>query len=189
MKRARILAGALAASLACAGANAIDFTFSQSGFAGGSVTGSFSGEDVDGDGFLSFDLFAPGADTVSAFSLLFSGGGGLGAFSLGLADLEGLIFKIDGDDILGNDFNPDGLPEGLAAFDGATGNYFYAGDAFTLSAGVQGEVGNFYSYDFLESTSEATAVETVPDSGSSAALLGGAMLGLFAVGRRFSRNK
>lgn len=185
-KRARILAGVLAASMACASASAIDFSFSQSGFSGGTVSGSFSGEDVDGDGFLSFSIYTPSTDVITAFSLVFSGGSSLASFSLGLGDLEQIVFKANGDSIIGNDVDPSFGPEGLAAFDALTGNYFFAGDALTLASGVQGEVGNFSNGAFVESTDEATAAVSVPDAGSSAVMLGGALLGLVALGRCFS---
>lgn len=190
-KRARILAGVLAAGIACSSASALSFTFSQGGFAeGATLTGNFSGDDSNGDGYLSHLPFAlPTAiEEITSFSLSFSGNSLVGAFTLGLSELEGLSFKLGGDALIGNDFDPVLGPEGLAVFDGATGSYFFAGEVFTSLPGAQGEVGNFYSLSMDVSSSGASAAEQVPDAGSSAALLGGAMLGLFAIGRRCSRS-
>ena len=69
-----------------------NYSFSQSGWTGGAlVTGSFSGLDLDGD-----DQLNSFHGEISAFSMHFSGNGYAGAFSLGLADLHGLIYDLDG---------------------------------------------------------------------------------------------
>jgi hypothetical protein len=85
-----LLALALAASPARSAVTT--FTFSQGGFGGGAqVTGSFTGEDTNGNGQLSsFD------DEISDFTLNFAGTATVGAFTLGLADLFGLIYDLDG---------------------------------------------------------------------------------------------
>lgn len=68
------------------------FTFSQAGFAeGATVVGSFTGEDLDTDGQL-----ASFAGEISDFQMSFSGNSVVPAFSLGFADLSGLVYDLDG---------------------------------------------------------------------------------------------
>jgi len=85
---------------ASSSAHAISFSFSQTDFQfGGSVAGTFSGEDVNGDGFL-FN------NELSEFTLNFSGDLLVGPFTLGLGELFALSFDLgDGDDIFGNGDN------------------------------------------------------------------------------------
>lgn len=91
------------AALVAAPTSATTFVFSEGGFAeGASISGYFVGDDVDGDGILSsFD------GEVTDFSVSFSGNSHIGAFTLGYADLIGLVYHLDGTigdgDFLGND--------------------------------------------------------------------------------------
>lgn len=78
---------ALAAALAQP-AQAETFTFSQNGYAdGATLTGSFSGTDLDGDGWLyGYEL--------TAFELHWSGNRAVEAFSHGFDDRAGLEFDL-----------------------------------------------------------------------------------------------
>jgi hypothetical protein len=68
------------------------FTFSHSGFSEGAVlTGFFSGEDLDGDGKLS-SL----EGEVTDFAMHFSGNARVAAFSIGLDELDGLVYFLNG---------------------------------------------------------------------------------------------
>ncbi len=111
--RPRLVASALLAVAAVAAAPlaaAASYTFTQGGYSGGGVlSGSFSGVDVDGDGWLA-QLGAGGE--LSAFALGFAGDAQVAAFTLGAADLQGLVLRLDGGP-LGDDASPPG--EGLAA--------------------------------------------------------------------------
>jgi hypothetical protein len=71
---------------------AVDFSFSQAGFSeGAGVTGTFTGSDLDLDGQLSsFE------GEILAFSMTFSGNSIVPTFSLGLVDLFGLVYDLDG---------------------------------------------------------------------------------------------
>ncbi len=91
------------------------FTFSQGGFAeGATVSGSFSGEDLDSDGQLaSFN------GEISDFQMSFSGNSVVPAFSLGFAELNGLVYDLNGGPL--GDGQVLGI-EGIAA-DDATFSY------------------------------------------------------------------
>jgi len=83
----------LIASLAAAPAQAQSYSFHQTGFAGGAtVSGHFSGVDLDGDGWLyGYEL--------TAFELNFSGNYAVAAFHHGLQDLSGIAYRI-GDSVI-----------------------------------------------------------------------------------------
>ena len=77
---------------ASAAASQQTFTFSQDGFAeGATVAGSFSGEDLNSDGQL-----ASFGGEISDFQMSFSGNSVVPAFSLGFADLTGLVYDLNG---------------------------------------------------------------------------------------------
>lgn len=85
----------------------VSYNFSHSGFdEGASVTGMFTGEDLDGNGKLSSFR-----GELIDFKMRFSGNNLVPAFSLGFADLVGIIYGLDseslGDDSSGN--NPEGI--------------------------------------------------------------------------------
>jgi len=81
---------ALAAAGLCIGSSvqAASYNFSQGGFADGArITGHFSGEDLDGDGYLyGYEL--------SDFELFFSGNRAVGAFHHGMANLNGIVYAL-----------------------------------------------------------------------------------------------
>ncbi len=108
--RVRSATLAVAALVSAPLAAAASYTFTQGGYSGGGVlSGSFSGVDVDGDGWLTH-LGAGGE--LSAFALGFAGDSQVAAFTLGAAELQGLVLRLDGGP-LGDDASPPG--EGLAA--------------------------------------------------------------------------
>ena len=99
-------------------AQPITYDFQQSGFAeGATVTGFFVGEDLNDDGQLtSFD------GEVIDFSMTFSGNSIVPAFTLGMDNLNGLVYDLDGGPL------GDGLElaiEGILALD----------DVFSYSVG------------------------------------------------------
>jgi len=109
-----------------------DFTFVQGGFSDGAqVTGSFSAADLDGNGQISsFE------GELTAFEMSFSGNSVVDGFSLGLDDLFGLVYDLDGDIGDGLDFDV----EGIAAF---AGSFTYAmgpGPFFECDGGACGVV-------------------------------------------------
>lgn len=70
-----------------------NYSYSQDGWflGGGMVTGTFSGLDLDANMQLNWAL-----GEVSGFTFNYSGSGHVGAFSLGYADLLGLVYDLDG---------------------------------------------------------------------------------------------
>jgi len=87
------------------------FTFTESGFAGGgTVTGSFTGSDLDSNGQLSSF-----AGEVTGFGLSFSGNATVAPFSLNLSDLQGLVYNLNGGP-LGDEST--GVMEGILAQSG-----------------------------------------------------------------------
>lgn len=73
----------------------VSFTLYQQGYDEGAfVTISFTGDDLDNDGQLAAPSF--GADVISAFTMTFSGNSQVPSFSLGLPDLFGLVYDLDG---------------------------------------------------------------------------------------------
>ncbi len=81
----------------------VSYNFFQGGFdEGASVTGMFTGEDLDGNGKLSSYR-----GELTDFKMRFSGNNLVPAFSLGFADLVGIIYGLDsgslGDDASGNE--------------------------------------------------------------------------------------
>ena len=78
-----------------------DFEFRLAGFTlGGEMHGTFSGQDLDGNGVLS-SL----EGELSGFSLHFSGNSAVPAFHIGLEGLDGLVYVLDGGP-LGDDDDP-----------------------------------------------------------------------------------
>ena len=71
---------------------ALSFQFEQVGYLeGAAVTGTFTGEDLDLNGQLS--AFS---GEISAFSMSFSGNSLVAPFNLGLGDLAGFVYDLDG---------------------------------------------------------------------------------------------
>lgn len=113
MKRVALIAAVLAGTMMASAASAapMTFQFEQDGYAGGAtVSGSFTGEDLNLDGLLS-------ANELSAFSAFWSGGddaanpesfaiGGLDTFAYDFGDVldEVLVFGAGGADWVVNAF-------------------------------------------------------------------------------------
>lgn len=99
-KTLALLAAALA--LCGTGAHAASYTFSGLSGAGGAISGSFSGVDANANGLI--EAFGPGgAPEVTAFSLSFAGDPIVPAFAAGLADLQLFAFRVDSNNVLGDD--------------------------------------------------------------------------------------
>lgn len=165
---------AVAALVSAPIAAAASYTFAQGGYSGGGVlSGSFSGVDVDGDGWL-VQLGAGGE--LSAFALSFTGDAHIAAFTLGGADLQGLVLRLDGGP-LGDDASPPG--EGLAA----------ASAAFQVLAGwsALGSAGGLVA-DLQSGASSLTelplVVTLVPEPGTMLLLGAGAAALAMLVRRR-----
>lgn len=89
----RLLASVLALGLAAAPTAAATLSFVQRGFsAGGTLSLTVTGTDLNGDGFLERANVNP-IDEITGFALGFTGNPLIPAFSLGTADL--LIFYLD----------------------------------------------------------------------------------------------
>jgi hypothetical protein len=156
------------------------FTFVQAGYAeGATVTGSFSGVDLDGNGLLvHFPAFgvAPPIEhlELSSWSMHFSGNSLSPAFDLTLANLYGFVYEI-GSAGVGDDpaFDPT-LNQNLIEGVGAIGaDHFYAsGNGPTGMVGglVGGEIdfnqtGNLASHA-LDSSPNLLLVTPVPEAAS-----------------------
>jgi hypothetical protein len=161
------------ASLTVLPASAASFNFFQGGYSeGATVTGMFTGEDLDNDGFInSFN------GEVTDYMMSFSGNSLVPAFSHGLPDFFGLIYVLGSD--IGNFFEVDGI----ASSDGAT---FYGASGGTILYPVNpspqipgGKVGTFAGA--LDTTNEFVTVNTVPEPST---VLGLGLLGLGALVKR-----
>ncbi|EAZ89962.1 PEP-CTERM sorting domain-containing protein [Crocosphaera chwakensis] len=83
-------------------ANALTFEFSQSGWlpGGGEVTGTFSGEDKNGDNKIIFDFSDPNINEVSAYEMSFQGNSTFTDFTHNLNDLFILEYMKGNPDML-----------------------------------------------------------------------------------------
>ena len=128
----RILSAA-AAALALAGTAAaapVTYTFTVGGFADGAIaTGTLTAEDVNGDGFIEGGNFFGGADITDA-SVSFSGNSEVAAFTFGLANLDGFVFDLNSDQVVGNDAT--GATEGLQ----------FSGNGITFAVGLGPSAGD-----------------------------------------------
>jgi hypothetical protein len=177
------------------------YTFAQVGYAeGATVTGSFSGVDLDGNGLLvHFPAFgvAPPIEhlELSSWSMHFSGNSHSPAFDLTLADLYGFVYEI-GSAGVGDDpaFDPTinlNLIEGVGAI-GA--DHFYAsgnGPTGMIGGLVGGEIdfnqtGALASHA-LDSSPNLLLVTPVPEA-ASFGLMSAAALALVAI-RRSDRDR
>lgn len=120
LRTLRIAISAAALGVLAQPAAAIDFNFFQGGFAEDAfVSGTFSAEDSDLNGQVSsFD------GEVSALSFSFSGNSLNPAFTADLDDLIGLVFDLNGSNVLGD--GTDGVLEGIAV-EGPDGLQYIAG--------------------------------------------------------------
>ncbi len=155
----------------------MSFNISQTGFAGGgSITGMFTGDDLDSDGAISSS-----DGEVSAFTASWSGNATIGATSWTLADLWGLIYELGTGDI-GDDGICCGI-EGIGVGPNAGGYEWLSGNGpggfgAAPGGGIQGPTG------LLITTSNLVKVQ-VPEP-TTLALMG---LGLAGIGYRRKKLK
>jgi hypothetical protein len=125
----------------------LTYSYIQTGYTdGATVSGSFTGADLDGNGVLVHFMAPDGqgdppfsALELTAFAMHFSGNSLAPAFDLTLDDLYGFVFEIDTDGI-GDDpaFDPNiggDITEGIGAIGGA---HFY-----TSGLGPNGMIGGY----------------------------------------------
>jgi hypothetical protein len=177
IKTIRAAAAAVALAAAATAAHADTFQLAQSGFDGGAtISGFFSGTDLDHDGWLL-------GYEITDFSLSFSGNALVTAFTHSFANGSGfsnIAYELGTDAITGGKYG------GLATRGGA-GQNEWPGDlrysAWEWEAeGLPGVVADLDS-GLTSSTSQLLSVTPVPEPGTYALLLAGiGMLGF--VGRR-----
>jgi hypothetical protein len=172
------------------------YAFVQSGYAeGATVTGSFSGVDLDGNGLLvhfpAFGVTPPIEHLeLSLWSMHFSGNSHSPAFNLTLADLYGFVYEIStagvGDDPAFDPTLNQNLTEGVGAI--GADQFYASGNGPTGMVGglVGGEIdfnqtGNLATHA-LDSSPNLLLVRTVPEL-ASFGLMGVAALALAAVRR------
>lgn len=158
---------------------AAQWSFSQDGYSGGGVlTGSFSGVDVNLDGWLTSS-----DGEVSGFVADFYGDQAVSAFTLTRADLGALAYRV-GHAALGEDAGPPSA-EGFYAVS-SSGRALMVGVAATGFEGAQ-------VIDFATGTESVTLAPLHIDGVTSAvpepATQVGMALGLVALGVRFLRRK
>lgn len=156
-------------------ASALSFSFSQYGFdGGGSLTGSFSGTDLDHNGWLDSSF-----GEITAFSVSFSRDANVGAFSHGLADLVGLVYWLNGDAFIGND-GPNGAGEQIGSW--GNDNILYQS-----GTGLVNSVTDMTT-NAVSTTQQLVAVTAVPEPESYALMLLGLTLVTLRVGQRGSER-
>lgn len=195
--------------VAAGSANAIDFSFSQTGFAGGgTVTGTFSGEDVDGNGYINYapgdagfydPVTAAGLLELTDFMLSFSGSSVISDFTLGFSSLQNFSFKFPGDMIIGNDFVASPIDiadfysvEGIFADDG-TFMYFSGQQAlsvFGMETMVSENTPNGPVVDGGSSFSiQQGGAASVPDASSTGVWMAILLPALLMVRRKIAVNR
>ncbi|HRH80108.1 MAG TPA: PEP-CTERM sorting domain-containing protein [Thiobacillaceae bacterium] len=169
---AAILTLAALAGPAQAGA----YVFSQGGFTGGgSLTGNFTGTDLNLDGWLDASL-----GEVSRFALSFAGDSRVGGFSMGFAELAGLLFNMNGGGFIGDE-GAIGTGEGIAAL--SAERLYLTGIGPAGSAG--GNITDITSLSGATTeTSQPVAVSAVPEPETWAVLLAGLGLVTLRLRRR-----
>ena len=158
------------AVLLAAPAQARSYTFTQGGFTGGgTISGSFEGVDLDGNGQLSSF-----AGEVTAFHVDFSGNALVGPFSHGFADFWGLVYDI------GSGFIGDGLGgdiEGIASnYQNAFGIEYITGPGFALP--YLGSVTDLAT-GAMSITNALVAVVEIPEPASLPLVAAGHALAVF----------
>jgi hypothetical protein len=133
-----IMAGIL---LSAQSAQAAIYNFSQTGFeGGGSISGSFTGTDLNNDGFIQGTTFIEGLAEINTFTVSWSGNSTIAAFSQSLSDLT--HFSYDTSKNLLGDVFPEGIATnwfGQSGFQYLTGqgvNSFTAGYVRDAATGV-----------------------------------------------------
>ncbi|MDQ8023472.1 MAG: PEP-CTERM sorting domain-containing protein [Moraxellaceae bacterium] len=155
------------ALLQAAPSQAAWYHFSQGGFSGGgTITGTFDAEDLDGNGQIS-----SWAGEVSTFTLSFSGDSVVGPFTHSFSDLFGLIYDL-GSGFLGDGLDGDG--EGIASnYQNAFGIEYISGQSFFLP--YLGSVTDLAT-GAISTTDTLVSVTQVPEPGSLALALAGIAL-------------
>lgn len=161
---------ALAAAAVVEPAEAQSFSFSQAGYAdGATLTGSFAGTDLDGDGWLyGYEL--------TSFTLQWSGNRAVAAFSLGFEERAGLEYQLG-----------TGLMAHMAAFsqDGEGQRFFSYDSMGWPSYAIPGVVTD-ERLGLASISWDAMQVTAVPEPQSVALLLAG--LGVVGLRSRVSRR-
>lgn len=162
---------AVALTLGSLSAQAATYSFNQTGFAGGgSVTGSFAGVDLDANGVLDFSR-----NEISLFSLSFSGGASAPAFTMGIVDLAGLVYQLNGGNFIG-DGGSVNTGEGIGAFN-AQFSYLSGIGPLGVAGGQIGDA----SLNPLTTTASLISVTAVPEPEPFAMMLAGlGVMGLVA---------
>jgi hypothetical protein len=154
------------------------YNFSQTGFSGGAtISGSFTGNDLDMDGAINSFL-----GEVTNYSVSFSGNMIVGAFSHSFADLGGLIYVLGNGVFLGDDAILG--TEGVASGPG----FGPPGGPFTYESGLgpQGTLGGIVidnNTGATDGSQNLVVVTAVPEP----AII--TLMGLGLVGIGFSRRK
>lgn len=149
------------------------YTFSQAGFSGGaSVTGSFVGSDLNGDGQLSYFTAPPNPTLpleVTDFTLSFSGNALVPAFSFTFPELDNLNYQF-GPTLGTSPALINGLNEGIES--GSTDRFYISGEGPLVAEGLAAPPG------VCDGTQICGGVLAVPEPGAWTMLL----LGLAGVG-------
>ncbi len=172
--RSTRLLASLAATLLVAAAtpaSAQSYVFSQSGFdGGGSLSGTFTGTDLDNNGWLDSAF-----GEITAFSVSFSGDANVGAFTHGFDDLVGLVYRLNGDMFIGND-GPDGAGEQIGSW-GSDDILYQSGTGLVNSV-------TDLSTNAVSTTAQWVSVSAVPEPESYALMLFGLSLVALRAKRR-----
>lgn len=170
---------AAALSLGALSAQATSYTFSQTGFTGGgSISGSFTGVDLNNDGILGSSI-----SEISAFSLSFTGDSQVASFSLGLNDLSGLVFYIQKGNFIGED-GAASTGEGIGAYNTNFSYFSGIGQDLNFTGGNGGQIGDG-EFNVFTTTNSLISVTAVPEPASFAMLLAGlGLMGAVAVRRK-----